>query len=160
MAFGSGYHATTKGCLALIDQLFQEFIPTKVLDLGTGTGILSIACLKMGAQKAYCIDYNNLSTATAQKNIRLNGLERNLYLWMGDARDFLYLEADLLIANMHYQIIDQITSQEAFYSKKYYLLSGLLGHEGHRLEEKLKKRLTLLDTYQENFWFSYLFKLQ
>ena len=157
MAFGSGYHATTKGCLALIDQLFQEFIPTKVLDLGTGTGILSIACLKMGAQKAYCIDYNNLSTATAQKNIRLNGLERNLHLWMGDARDFLYLEADLLIANMHYQIIDQITSQEAFYSKKYYILSGLIGNEGYLIEEKLKKRLHLLNRHEENFWFSYLF---
>jgi len=33
-----------------------------------------------------------------------------------------------------------------------------MGHEGHRIEEKLKRRLTLLDMYQENFWFSYLFK--
>jgi len=160
MAFGSGYHATTKGCLALIDQLFQIFIPTKVLDLGTGTGILAIACLKMGTQNAYCIDYNNLSAATAQKNIKLNGLEGSLHLWRGDVRDFLYLEADLLIANIHYQIIDDITNQEAFYSKKYYILSGLIGHEGYLIEEKLKKRLHLLNRQQENFWFSYLFKLQ
>jgi len=158
MAFGSGYHATTKGCLAMIDQLFRDFIPAMVLDLGTGTGILSIACLKMGAEKAYCIDYNNLSTATAQKNRSLNGLEEKLHLWMGNASDFLYINADLLIANMHFQIIDQITNQEAFYKNKYYILSGLIGHEGYLVEEKLKQRLYLLDKRQENFWFTYLFK--
>ena len=158
MAFGSGYHATTKGCLSMIDHLFQNFIPAKVLDLGTGTGILSIACLKMGAQTAYCVDTNNLSTATAQKNRAMNGLEKNLHLWMGDASDFLYIDADLLIANMHFQIIDQITNQEAFYKNKYYILSGLIGHEGYLVEEKLKQRLYLLDKRQENFWFTYLFK--
>ncbi|MBM4332490.1 MAG: hypothetical protein FJ117_14950 [Deltaproteobacteria bacterium] len=74
--------------------------------MGTGTGILSIACLKMGTQNAYGIDYNNLSKATAGKNRSLNGLMENLHLWMGDARDFLHLDADSLIANMHFQIID------------------------------------------------------
>jgi ribosomal protein L11 methyltransferase len=158
MAFGSGYHATTKGCLSLIDKLFQEFIPPRVLDLGTGTGILSIACLKMGAETAFCIDSNNLSSDTAKKNRSLNGLEKNMHLWRGDVRDFLHIDADLLIANLHFQVIDQITDQEPFYSKNYYILSGLLGHEGHLIEEKLKKRLHLLDRLQENFWFTYLFK--
>jgi len=158
MAFGSGYHPTTKGCIILIDKLFQEFIPGRVLDLGTGTGILSIVCLKLGAQKAFCIDYNNLSADTANKNRSLNGLENNMQLWRGDVKDFLYIDADLLIANIYFQVIDQITDQEAFYSKKYYILSGLSGHEGHLIAEKLKKRLQLLDTYQENLWFSYLFK--
>ncbi len=158
MAFGSGYHASTKGCLILLDKLFPEFIPEKVLDLGTGTGILSIACLKMGSMSTCSLDYNNLSIETAKKNRSLNGVEKGLHLWMGDAKHFLYPEADLLIANMHYQVIDQLTDQEIFYSKKYYLLSGLLGHEGHRIEEKLKGRLVLLDTHQENFWFTYLFR--
>jgi ribosomal protein L11 methyltransferase len=158
MAFGSGYHATTKGCLAMIERLFENFIPVKILDLGTGTGILSIACLKMGAQTAYCVDYNNLSLATAQKNRSLNGLEKSLHLWMGNAEDFLHVPSDLLIANMHFQVIDQITSQEVFYSRKYYILSGLIGHEGYLIEEKLKNRLHLMDKHQENFWFTYLFK--
>ena len=158
MAFGSGYHATTKGCLTLIDKLFREFMPRTVLDLGTGTGILSIACLKMGAQAAFCIDYNNLSTDTAKKNRSLNGLDKNMHLWMGDVRDFLHIPADLLIANLHFRVIDQITDQEDFYSKNYYILSGLLGHEGHLVEEKLKRRLHLLDRHQENFWFTYLLK--
>lgn len=158
MAFGSGYHASTKGCLTLLDKLFQEFIPEKVLDLGTGTGILSIACLKMGSKFTYSLDYNNLSIETAKKNRGLNGVEKKLHLWMGEAKDFLYLHADLLLANMHFQVIDAITDEELFYTKKYYLLSGLLGQEGYKIEEKLRRRLTLLDSHQENFWFTYLFR--
>jgi ribosomal protein L11 methyltransferase len=158
MAFGSGYHATTKGCLILLEKLFKKSIPAKVLDLGTGTGILSIASLKMGAKAAFSLDYNNLAIDTAKKNRGLNGLENQMHLWMGDARDFLCIDADLLIANLFFQTIDQLTDQEVFYSKPYYLLSGLLGHEGYRVQEKLQKKLTLLDTHQENFWFSYLFR--
>jgi ribosomal protein L11 methyltransferase len=157
MAFGSGYHASTKGCLILLQKLFKKCIPAKVLDLGTGTGILSIASLKMGARASFSLDYNNLAIDTAKKNRGLNGLENQMHLWMGDARDFLYIDADLLIANLFFQTIDQLTDQEVFYSNRHYLLSGLLGHEGHRVREKLQKRLTLLDTHQENFWFSYLF---
>jgi len=156
MAFGSGYHPTTKGCLILIDKLFRDFSPRTVLDLGTGTGILSIACLKLGAEAAFSIDCNNLSTDTAKKNRSLNGMEKRMHLWRGDAKDFLYIGADLLIANLHYAVIGRMTEQEEFYSQKYYILSGLMGHEGHLLEEKLKGRLNLLDTYQENLWFSYL----
>ena len=158
MAFGSGYHATTRGCLTLLDKLFQDLIPQTVLDLGTGTGVLSIACLRMGAKNAFCIDYNNLSTDTAKKNRSLNGFDQNMHLWMGDVRDFLHIPADLLIANLHFQVIDQITDREDFYSKRYYILSGLLGHEGHLIEEKLQKKLHLLDKHEENFWFTYLFK--
>lgn len=158
MAFGSGYHASTKGCLTLLEKLFQKCTPAKVLDLGTGTGILSIASLKMGARAAFSLDYNNLAIDTAKKNRSLNGLENQMHLWMGDARDFLHIDADLLIANLYFQAIDQLTDQEAFYSKPYSLLSGLLGHEGYQTREKLQKRLTLLDTHQENFWFTFLFK--
>jgi ribosomal protein L11 methyltransferase len=157
MAFGSGYHASTRGCLVLLEKLFRMFIPQTVLDLGTGTGILSIASLKMGARAAFSLDYNNLAVDTAKKNRGLNGLENQMHLWMGDARDFLYIDADLLIANLYFQVINQLTDQEAFYSKPYCLLSGLLGHEGYRVWEKLQKRLILLDTHQENFWFSFLF---
>lgn len=158
MAFGSGYHASTKGCLTLLVKLFREYIPDKVLDLGTGTGILSIVCLKMGAKAAFALDNNNLSTDTADKNRRLNRMENDMHLWRGDARDFLSVDADLLMANMHFQVINQITDQEAFYSRKYYVVSGLIGQEGHLIEEKLKKRLFLVDRHEENFWFSYLFK--
>ncbi len=158
MAFGSGYHATTKSCLLLLDRLYREMIPERVLDLGTGTGILSIAALKMGAGKAVSIDYNHLSIDTARQNRRLNCVEGAMELLMGDARDFLNIEADLLIANMHFRVLDEITAQDIFYTKPYYLLSGLSGEEGPRLQEKLERRLFLLDRREDDSWFSYLLK--
>jgi ribosomal protein L11 methyltransferase len=81
-----------------------------------------------------------------------------MHLWMGDVRDFLHIPADLLVANLHFQVIDQITDEQDFYSKRFYILSGLLGHEGHFIEEKLMKKLHLLDRHEENFWFTYLLK--
>jgi ribosomal protein L11 methyltransferase len=158
MAFGSGYHASTKGALILLERLYRQFIPPTVLDLGTGTGILSIAALKMGTRTAYGLDYNNLAVETARRNRALNDLGTRMHLWMGDARDFLYLKTDLLIANLYLQVLEELLIREDFYSRPYYLLSGLLGHESHRLREKLEGRLTLLDHCQENFWFSFLYQ--
>jgi ribosomal protein L11 methylase PrmA len=62
-----------------------------------------------------------------------------------------------LIANLYFQLMDQLSDQEIFYSKPYYLLSGLLGHEGQEIQKKLQKKLRLLDAYEENLWFSFLF---
>jgi hypothetical protein len=55
-------------------------------------------------------------------------------------------------------MLERITDQEGFQSTGYYILSGLMVHEGHRIEEKVEKRLCLLDRQRENFWFSYLSK--
>ena len=157
MAFGSGYHASTKGALILLERLYRQFIPPTVLDLGTGTGILSIAALKMGTETAYSLDYNHLAVETARRNRALNGLENRMHLWMGEARDFLYLQTDLLIANLYFQVLEELTQRKDFYSRPYYLLSGLLGNESHLLQERLRGRLTQVDQYQENFWFTHLF---
>ena len=158
MAFGSGYHPSTKDCLVLLQKLFTASAPKTVLDLDTGTGILSIACLKMGSTTAYAIDNNNLSIETARGNRALNCVAERMHIIMGNAPDLLYLPAKLLVANMHYAAIDEITGLDAFYTKKHYLISGLLASEGHRTAERMKQRLALIDTCSENFWFSYLFE--
>jgi ribosomal protein L11 methyltransferase len=158
MAFGSGYHPSTKNCLELLQKLYTGPAPETVLDLGTGTGILSIACLKMGSRSAYAIDNNNLSIETARRNRTLNNVAEQMHIVMGNAPDLVHLPAELLVANMHYAAIDEITGMDDFYTKQYYIVSGLLASEGHRIKERLEKRLELIDTCTENFWFSYLFK--
>jgi ribosomal protein L11 methyltransferase len=158
MAFGSGYHPSTKGCLVLLQALFSEHTPTRVLDLGTGSGILSIVCLKLGSQRCYSVDNNNLAIEMARKNRVINGVADDMHVVMGNGADFLHVPADLLVANIHHAVIDDITNREAFFTKHYYLLSGLLGSEGSRIREKLAPRLRLLSAHSENYWFSYLFK--
>ncbi|HVN22447.1 MAG TPA: 50S ribosomal protein L11 methyltransferase [Syntrophorhabdales bacterium] len=158
MAFGSGYHPSTKGCLLLLQNLFSHSAPETVLDLGTGTGLLSIVCLKLGSMRACAVDNNNLSIEMARLNRRLNSVTEQMHIVMADALDLVCLPAELLVANMHYAVIDEITRLEAFYTKRYYLLSGLLASESYKISERLRERLTLVDTWADNFWFSHLFK--
>jgi ribosomal protein L11 methyltransferase len=158
MAFGSGYHPSTKGCLVLLQSLFSHCTPARVLDLGTGSGVLSVACLKLGSETCYAVDNNNLAIDMARKNRVINRVADRMHLVMGNGADFLHVPADVLVANIHHAVIDDITNREAFFTKQYYLLSGLLGSEGARINEKLAPRLRLLETHSENYWFSYLFE--
>jgi ribosomal protein L11 methyltransferase len=158
MAFGSGFHASTRGCLTLLDKLFSGRVVRRVLDLGTGTGILSLACLKMGALTAVGVDSNNLAIEAARKNRQLNGLTEKLHLVRGNAEDFLALPADLVIANMHHAVIEPLTRRDDFYTKAFYLVSGLIRTEGGAMRERLEERLDLMESFSENLWFTYLFR--
>jgi len=79
-----------------------------------------------------------------------------MHLWM-EMPGFPAPKTDLLIANLYFQVLDEILGREDFFTRPYYLLSGLLGHESHLLQERLRGRLTQVDQYQENFWFTHLF---
>jgi ribosomal protein L11 methyltransferase len=69
LAFGTGHHGTTRGCLTLLDLVLRAGPPRSVLDLGTGTGVLAIA-----AAKALATDIDRQSVAVAKENARLNGV--------------------------------------------------------------------------------------
>jgi ribosomal protein L11 methyltransferase len=78
MAFGTGQHASTRMCLEAIESIFMEnrtFEKPRVLDVGTGTGILGIACAKLGAQRVLCVDNDPLATKIAQDNVLVNQVE-------------------------------------------------------------------------------------
>jgi len=157
MAFGSGFHFSTKGCLTLLDRLFSRWKPQRVLDLGTGTGILSLACLKMGAPLAVAIDNNDLALKAAANNGRINGLTGRMLLIKANAEEMLPIEADLLIANIHYSALSSLVDRPEFYGRRYYVVSGMIRGEARTIEERLKGRLDLKDSYCEEFWSTYLF---
>ena len=73
MAFGSGTHHTTRLCCELLEQLPVEH--TRVLDMGTGSGILSIAALMLGAQEAVGVDIDKVAVRTAAENAEVNGFD-------------------------------------------------------------------------------------
>jgi len=73
LAFGTGHHGTTRGCLVLLDSVLKAASPRRVLDLGTGTGVLAIAAAKARRGKVLASDIDPLSVAVATDNARLNG---------------------------------------------------------------------------------------
>jgi len=73
LAFGTGHHGTTRGCLMLLDHVLKAWQPRRVLDLGTGTGVLAIAAAKALRIKVLASDIDPLSVRVAADNARLNG---------------------------------------------------------------------------------------
>jgi ribosomal protein L11 methyltransferase len=73
LAFGTGHHGTTRGCLLLLDHVLKAWRPRRVLDLGTGTGVLAIAAARALHDKVLASDIDPLSVRVAQENARLNG---------------------------------------------------------------------------------------
>lgn len=139
VAFGTAHHPTTRACLELMQRVFEEDPPRRVLDLGAGTGILSIAAARLGAESVVAVDYNKLAVKTAENNLRLNGVRDRVALRHGDAADFLNAEADLLIANLYYSALRDLTENPHFATGKWCLLSGLHAGEAEQMIKHLEK---------------------
>src|ERR1700761_8359853 len=72
LAFGTGHHGTTRGCLLLLDSVLKAYRPRRVLDLGTGTGVLGIAAARALQIGVLASDIDPLSVQVAHENARLN----------------------------------------------------------------------------------------
>jgi ribosomal protein L11 methyltransferase len=73
LAFGTGHHGTTRGCLILLDEVLKAYCPRRVLDLGTGTGVLAIAAARALHGRVLASDIDPLAVRVAADNARLNG---------------------------------------------------------------------------------------
>lgn len=73
LAFGTGHHGTTSGCLLLLDHVLKAHTPSRVLDLGTGTGVLAIAAAKALHKKVLASDIDAAAVTVARQNARFNG---------------------------------------------------------------------------------------
>jgi ribosomal protein L11 methyltransferase len=74
LAFGTGHHGTTRGCLLLLDEVMRAHMPRRVLDLGSGTGVLAIAAAKALRRRVLASDIDPQAVQVARDNARLNGV--------------------------------------------------------------------------------------
>src|SRR5699024_8053497 len=99
MAFGTGYHETTRLVLRMLPGLVQN--NCAVIDAGTGTGILSIAVVKLGAKKVLAFDVDEWCIQNANVNTRLNEIENNISVKKGSTEVIPGLASPiLLLANI------------------------------------------------------------
>jgi ribosomal protein L11 methyltransferase len=160
MVFGTGLHPTTKDCLRAMALLRRWFDYGRVLDIGTGTGILALAAIKLGANKAIALDLNPLCVKTARHNVALNGLDDHIRVVEGRAEDVLAEHADLAVANIHYEVILQLMSQEKFLSKPWVIISGLMRSQARNIKAEMEKRgMKLVQEWDQDMtWYTMLMK--
>ena len=98
LAFGTGGHETTSLCMEALDERVQG--GERVLDIGTGSGILAIAALKLGAAVAEGVDIDPVAVRTAGENAALNGVQDKLTVLVGDLSDKASGKYDIITANI------------------------------------------------------------
>ena len=98
LAFGTGGHETTSLCLEALDEQVRG--GERVLDIGTGSGILAIAALKLGAASAEGVDIDPVAVRTAGENAALNGVQDKLTVLVGDLSDKASGTYDIITANI------------------------------------------------------------
>jgi len=153
VVFGTGYHPTTRTCLQALWEIYQKERPKKVLDLGTGSGILALAAAKWGAEKVLAIDCNELAVETALRNVLSNEESLRIEVKMGKAEDFIEEEADLVCANIHLQVIESLLKKKAFFPKRWFILSGIFKKDAEEIERRLNQMSTqIIQRLQEKNW--------
>ena len=105
MAFGTGTHPTTQLCLELMESAFVKGQTSKVIDVGCGSGILSIAALKLGAKKVLGVDIDAESVKNSRENVDVNAVGKELILGLGSVAEILdgkfpFQKAPLVVANI------------------------------------------------------------
>lgn len=159
MAFGTGYHATTRVMLEWLPEVVIE--GDTVLDAGTGTGILAIAALKLGADRAFGFDIDEWSETNAKENILLNKVE-NFEVKLGSTEVIPEGDSyDLILANINrnalIELLPELVHRLSEGGKL--LLSGLLEEDEKIIKEQpAVALLTYKGTRQHGEWIAILFE--
>ncbi|HOT97515.1 MAG TPA: 50S ribosomal protein L11 methyltransferase [bacterium] len=129
MAFGTGTHATTRLCLRMLDHHLQP--GARVLDIGTGTGILAIAAARLGAGAIVAFDVDPVAAETARRNAAANGVHTGLEIFAGELADLPPLPFDLVLANIQRNVIVGMLPvlRQRFSSGTDFIFSGILREE-------------------------------
>ncbi|WP_457577762.1 50S ribosomal protein L11 methyltransferase [Desulfomarina sp.] len=158
VVFGNGTHPTTRACLEAIDIACTGGKVQTMLDLGCGTGILALAAGRLGCSKAIAVDYNLLACKTALSNVHLNDLRKNIVVVNGRAEQFTARATDLLVANIHYEVMKKVIRTDGFLRQKWFVLSGLLRSEEKKVSAYLATRPVLIVKRwsEDNIWHTML----
>jgi ribosomal protein L11 methyltransferase len=136
MSFGTGEHQTTKLILRLLEKYIHKGM--KVLDVGSGTGILAIASVKLGASKAIAVDFDEICLENCKENCILNGVENSVEVLTGEIHNVKENEFDLILANIQKNVLLEIAEKikSKLKSGEMIILSGLLETDKDAIEKK------------------------
>jgi ribosomal protein L11 methyltransferase len=141
MAFGTGLHPTTRMCLEQVEQRTRTGM--RVLDVGTGSGILALAAAKLGAVNVHCIDNSSVAVESAVANAEINHLSDRINVVLGvlDEAEATQLSGqyDLVLANIIARVIGSLAPNlaQVLAPNGILITSGIIGDRRHEAEQPL-----------------------
>lgn len=161
MSFGTGHHESTR----LIAQLLMDLDPAgkRVLDIGTGTGVLAIVAALRGAARTVAFDNNEWAVANTIENLELNGVANHIEIRQCELEEITEGEFDIVLANLHRNIIIQLLPgivQRMGANNPLLLTSGVLIEDYQSLlDEAANHGLRPRNEARENEWVATVFGL-
>jgi ribosomal protein L11 methyltransferase len=158
MSFGTGEHQTTKIMLKLIEKYISG--GEKVLDLGSGTGVLGITASKLGALNVICLDNDEWCYINGKENVERNNVE-NVEVMLGEISKLNNEKFDLILANINKNILIDVKEDLVNTCKKNgkLILSGLLETDRIEIERQyLQIGFTALEFLQIDEWIGLVFQ--
>ncbi len=154
MAFGTGHHPTTRMCL---EELERHVVPgSRVLDLGTGSGILAIAAAKLGAASVFALDVDPAAIKAASANIRHNRVSRKVRLSLGTLPNPNVTPAsfDVVVANITARGITEVAGPlaEALAPKGVAIASGIIRERQAEAETALQQVISVRERRYDGDW--------
>jgi len=153
MSFGTGYHESTRLALKLVEKHLKP--GAHVLDIGTGTGILAIAAIKLGAGSAVGVDTDEWSWANALENARLNDVADRVMVIHGDISAVSSVRFDLIAANIQRNVLERLLGslRGLLEVSGCAVLSGLLLEDKEPMHASLQENgFECIEEMGENEW--------
>ncbi len=149
MAFGTGTHPTTR---LMLEALEKTIVGSEyVIDVGTGSGVLSIAAKHLGAGKVDAYDIDEVAVNSAKKNLALNPVAKDVKVGINSLLDGIHTQADLIVANILAEIIVPLIPQ-AYENLKpggKFLVSGIIDDKASLIRQRLQEQGFVIDDEQQ-----------
>ena len=159
MAFGTGTHPTT----VMSIQGLERFVKSDdvVIDVGTGSGVLSIAAAMLGAKKVTALDLDEVAVESAKMNIKLNKVHPVVDVFQNNLLEGIQVKADVIVANILAEVIVRFTDAAAQCLKPggYFITAGIIQQKKDEVKESIESAgFQIEETVQMEDWVSFIAK--
>ena len=156
MAFGTGTHETTSLCLRLMEKYLSDFPENKkVLDIGCGSGILSIDAALLGAGEVMAVEIDKDAVSVAAENVKLNGVLNNVSVVQGDLTKGIDFKADIIVANLMADLVMVLAESAANHMEDggIFISSGILTEKKETVSEAIRNAgFEILEIEEDGEW--------
>ena len=161
MAFGTGTHATTRGCMEFIEKVAALLRETgfAALDVGTGSGILAIALVKLGASRVWAVDTDPVALKVAGENLRCNRVQDKIQL-SGTQLSRMRKSFPVVVANLTAETIIDLAEalEERVAPRGFLILSGILMPRTKQVIDQFAANFSVMRRKQEKEWVTLLLR--